>query len=87
MDLLTPLWYHSGVMNTKNRKSATVRLDPRVAELLDRRVGEYASMSANTVINVAIRRLLEPPSDNDVEQIARTLAKRDSRILEALKNL
>jgi Arc/MetJ-type ribon-helix-helix transcriptional regulator len=74
-------------MKPTTRKSATVRLDPKVAELLDSRAGEYASMSANTVINVAVRRLLETPSDNEVEQIARTLAKRDARILEALKNL
>ena len=59
-----------------------------MAELLKQREGDYASMSENTVVNIAVRRLLKaPPSDVEVEQIARRLAQRDERILEALKNL
>jgi len=70
------------------RKASTFRLEPEVADLLKRREGDYASMSENAVVNVAVRRLLKaPPLDSEVEQIARRLAKKDERILEALKNL
>ena len=81
-------WYHSDAMGADQRKSSTFRLDPDVVGLLDRREGDYASMSANAVVNVAVRRLLKgAPSDGEVQNIATSLAKRDPRILEALKNL
>ena len=81
-------WYHNDAMRVDQRKSSTFRLDSDVVGLLDSREGDYASMSANAVVNVAVRRLLKgAPSDEEVENIATSLAKRDARILEALKNL
>lgn len=83
------LWYRLATMKRADqRKPSTFRLEPDVAALLDHREGDFSSMSANSLVNIALRRLLRGPIlDDEVEKVARRLAKRDARILEALKNL
>lgn len=71
----------------------TVRFSDEVAELLDQREGELREMSVNTLVNVAVRRMLAPDpnkatqaSDEAVASALKRVMQRDASILEALKN-
>ena len=75
-------------------KPMTVRFSDEVAELLDRREGELREMSVNTLVNVAVRRMLAPDrnkateaSDEAVTSALKRVMQRDATILEALKNI
>lgn len=75
-------------------KSLTVRLNDEVADLIKNRQGEMHDMSVNTLINVALRRMLAPEqnravpaSDEAVAAALKRVMERDADILEALKNL
>lgn len=75
-------------------KALNVRLSDEVVELLERREGELRDMSVNTIVNVAVRRMLTsgeskvvPADDETVAAAVKRIIARDSSILEALKNL
>ena len=75
-------------------KAVTVRFSDEVAELLDHRVGELSEMSVNTLVNVAVRRMLETDNhkvaaadDEAVTTALKRVMARDAKILEALKNI
>jgi hypothetical protein len=75
-------------------KALTVRLNDEVAGLIEQRDGELRDMSINTLVNVAIRRMLLPDQNRavaaDDEVVAAALKRvmaRDAKILEALKNI
>jgi hypothetical protein len=75
-------------------KTLTVRLNDEVANLIEQRDGELRDMSINTLVNVAVRRLLVPGQNRAVEAnddvVAAALKRvmaRDAPILEALKNI
>lgn len=75
-------------------KPMTVRFSDEVAELLDRREGELREMSVNTLVNVAVRRMLAPDrnkateaSDEAVASALKRVMQRDAGILEALKHI
>jgi hypothetical protein len=75
-------------------KTLTVRLNDEVADLIEQRNGELRDMSINTLMNVAVRRLLVPDQNRAVEAnddvVAAALKRvmaRDAAILEALKNI
>ena len=74
-------------------KSLTIRLSEDVADLIERRDGEFRDLSINTLVNVAVRRMLAPepgggtPEDDAVMAALRRVIARDARILEALKTL
>jgi hypothetical protein len=85
----TPTWYYYATM-----KTLTVRLNDEVADLIEQRNGELRDMSINTLMNVAVRRLLVPDQNRAVEAnddvVAAALKRvmaRDAAILEALKNI
>jgi hypothetical protein len=84
-----PKWYHYATM-----KVLTVRLNDEVADLIEHRGGELRDMSINTLVNVAVRRMLVPDQNRAVEAnddvVAAALKRvmvRDAKILEALKNI
>lgn len=84
-----PKWYHYATM-----KSLTVRLSDDVATLIEQRDGELRDMSINTLVNLAVRRMLAPDQHRavaaDDEAVAAALKRimaRDAKILEALKNI
>ncbi len=75
-------------------KALTVRLNDEVATLIDQRDGELRDMSINTLVNVAVRRMLVPDqnqavaaNDDVVAAALKRVMARDSEILEALKNI
>lgn len=75
-------------------KSFTVRLSDEVADLIEHRQGEARDMSVNTLVNVALRRMLAPEqnravpaSDEAVAEALQRVMRRDKSILEALKNI
>jgi hypothetical protein len=75
-------------------KPMTVRFSDEVAQLLDQREGELREMSVNTLVNVAVRRMLAPDrnqatqaSDEAVARALERVMQRDASILEALKNI
>ncbi len=75
-------------------KALTVRLNDEVAKLIEQRDGELRDMSINTLVNVAVRRMLVPDqnravaADDDVVAAAlERVMTRDAKILEALKNI
>jgi len=75
-------------------KALTVRLNDEVADLIEQRDGELRDMSINTLVNVAVRRMLVPDRNRAVEAnddvVAAALKRvmvRDATILEALKNI
>jgi hypothetical protein len=75
-------------------KALTVRLNDEVADLIEQRDGELRDMSINTLVNVAVRRMLVPDQNRAVEAnddvVAAALKRvmaRDAKILEALKNI
>lgn len=74
-------------------KSLTVRLNNEVAKLLEQREGEMRDMSINTLVNVAVRRMLLPDQnravaadDDAVTAALKRVMARDAKILEALEN-
>jgi hypothetical protein len=73
-------------------KALTVRLNDEVAELIEQRDGELRDMSINTLVNVAVRRMLVPgqsravdADDAVVSAALKRVMARDAKILEALK--
>lgn len=75
-------------------KPMSIRFSDEVADLLDRRDGELREMSVNTLVNVAVRRMLAPDRNNAVEATNEAVAvalkrvmERDASILEALRNI
>jgi hypothetical protein len=75
-------------------KALTIRLNDEVEELIEHRDGELRDMSVNTLVNVAVRRMLAPAQDRgttaddaDVTAALRRVMARDAKILEALKNI
>ncbi len=75
-------------------KAFTVRLVDEVAKLIEQRAGELSDMSINTLVNVAVRRMLASDQNRAVEAGDDTVAAalkrvtaRDNKILEALKNI
>jgi hypothetical protein len=75
-------------------KAITVRLSDEVVKLIDDRGGEMRDMSVNTLVNVAVRRMLLPDQnravsadDDDVAAAVKRVMARDAKILEALKNI
>jgi hypothetical protein len=75
-------------------KPLTVRLSDDVANLIEQRGGELKDMSINTLVNVAVRRMLAPDQNQAVEAdgdiVAAALKRviaRDAKIFEALKNI
>ncbi|MGA8099712.1 MAG: hypothetical protein WB810_13745 [Candidatus Cybelea sp.] len=75
-------------------KALTVRLSDDVAKLIEQRAGELSDMSINTLVNVAVRRMLVPDQnravDADDDAVAAALKRviaRDAKIFEALKNI
>ncbi|MHB8144791.1 MAG: hypothetical protein ACYDEW_04040 [Vulcanimicrobiaceae bacterium] len=75
-------------------KALTIRLNDEVAELIERREGELRDMSINTLVNVAVRRMLLPDhnravavDDDAVTAALERVMARDAKILEALKNI
>jgi hypothetical protein len=75
-------------------KVLTVRLSDEVAKLIEQRGGELSDMSVNTLVNVAVRRMLVPDQnraleadDDAVAAALKRLMARDAKIFEALKNI
>jgi hypothetical protein len=75
-------------------RALTVRLNDEVAKLIDQRDGELRDMSINTLVNVAVRRMLDPDqnravnaADEEVSAALKRVIARDAKILEALKNI
>jgi len=75
-------------------RALTVRLNDEVSKLMDERDGELRDMSINTLVNVAVRRMLAPEqshvvaaSDEEVATALKRVLARDAKILEALKNI
>jgi hypothetical protein len=75
-------------------RALTVRLNDEVAKLIDQRDGELRDMSINTLVNVAVRRMLDPEQnravsadDDEVAAALKRVIARDAKILEALKNI
>jgi len=75
-------------------RSLTVRLNDEVAKLIDERDGELRDLSINTLVNVAVRRMLDPEQnravnagDDEVAAALKRVIARDAKILEALKNI
>jgi hypothetical protein len=86
---LASFWYHDETM-----KALTVRLNDEVATLIEQRDGELRDMSINTLVNVAVRRMLVPDQnravaagDDVVAAALKRVMARDAKILEALKNI
>ncbi|GAC1392298.1 MAG: hypothetical protein NVSMB31_10270 [Vulcanimicrobiaceae bacterium] len=75
-------------------KSLNIRFNDEVAELIEHRKGELSDMSVNTLVNVAVRRMLTVESvksvsadDAAVVSALERVMSRDASILEALKHL
>ena len=75
-------------------KALTVRLNDEVATLIEQRDGELRDMSINTLVNVAVRRMLVPDqnravaaNDDVVAAALKRVMARDAEVLEALKNI
>ena len=71
-----------------------MRLNDEVAKLIDERDGELRDLSINTLVNVAVRRMLDPEQnravnagDDEVAAALKRVIARDAKILEALKNI
>ncbi|HVA27531.1 MAG TPA: hypothetical protein VNF68_05090 [Candidatus Baltobacteraceae bacterium] len=75
-------------------KALNIRFNDEVAELIENREGELRDLSINTLVNVAVRRMLSADSAQavraDDDAVAAALGRvmsRDAKILEALKNI
>ncbi len=75
-------------------KVVNIRFNDEVADLIEHREGELRDMSINTLVNVAVRRMLNDDSVQTVraddDAVAAALGRvmaRDAKILEALKNI
>jgi hypothetical protein len=75
-------------------KTLSIRLNDEVAKLIEDRDGEMRDLSINTLVNVAVRRMLLPDQnqavaadDSAVTAALKRVMARDAKILEALKDI